>query len=340
MEERTGSAEGYRFGFQGQETDDEVYGAENAVSFKYRVHDARIGRFLSLDPLAPEYPWNSPYAFSENRVTDAVELEGLESFKINDENGDEATSYSANSGPLSEQTIENEGFTHYELRESYSHQETRTETIPTETINTEGYTSIVNIYNDATFRSNLKRRYPRQNLCLHYGTTYCETLTGANTTLSLDGGGFNLANETAFTLGEELVALGVAREAMNVNTVPTDYAQDIIDDSRGLGGRNYSLYLFGGGNAYHTFVVGYDARNNDFTLFDQGTGWAGDNLAPATLNARINSINASATRHYQNVIPGYRGPANQVRSFRLTMPTEISIQTSEIRYRTLSFPIR
>jgi hypothetical protein len=38
----------------------------------------RSGGFLSVDPLAPEYPWNSPYAFSENRVIDGVELEGLE----------------------------------------------------------------------------------------------------------------------------------------------------------------------------------------------------------------------------------------------------------------------
>jgi len=34
--------------------------------------------FLSVDPLAPDYPHNSPYAFSENRVIDGVELEGLE----------------------------------------------------------------------------------------------------------------------------------------------------------------------------------------------------------------------------------------------------------------------
>lgn len=78
MEARTGSAEGYRFGFQGQETDDEVYGSENAASFKYRVHDARIGRFLSIDPLAPDYPHNSPYAFSENKVIRFIELEGAE----------------------------------------------------------------------------------------------------------------------------------------------------------------------------------------------------------------------------------------------------------------------
>jgi hypothetical protein len=41
-----------------------------------------VGRFFAIDPLFREYPWNSPYAFSENRVIDAVELEGLESFRV------------------------------------------------------------------------------------------------------------------------------------------------------------------------------------------------------------------------------------------------------------------
>jgi hypothetical protein len=31
-----------------------------------------------VDPLAKDYPWNSPYAFSENVVINAIELEGLE----------------------------------------------------------------------------------------------------------------------------------------------------------------------------------------------------------------------------------------------------------------------
>lgn len=42
------------------------------------MHDPRIGRFFAVDPLAPKYPHNSPYAFSENRVIDGIELEGLE----------------------------------------------------------------------------------------------------------------------------------------------------------------------------------------------------------------------------------------------------------------------
>lgn len=73
----------YRYGFQNQEKDDEIYGEGNAVSFEYRVNDTRLGRFLSIDPLAASFPWNSPYAFSENRVISAVELEGLEAHDLN-----------------------------------------------------------------------------------------------------------------------------------------------------------------------------------------------------------------------------------------------------------------
>jgi RHS repeat-associated protein len=78
MPGRTFSSGSYRYGFQGQEKDDEIKGDGNSINYKYRVHDPRLGRFLSVDPLAPDYPWNSPYAFSENRVIDGVELEGLE----------------------------------------------------------------------------------------------------------------------------------------------------------------------------------------------------------------------------------------------------------------------
>ncbi len=42
------------------------------------MHDPRVGRFFAIDPLTHQYPHNSPYAFSENRVLDRNELEGLE----------------------------------------------------------------------------------------------------------------------------------------------------------------------------------------------------------------------------------------------------------------------
>lgn len=47
--------------------------------------------------MATSYPWNSVYAFSENRVIDAIELEGLESFRVKEEqivNGNGATQIS------------------------------------------------------------------------------------------------------------------------------------------------------------------------------------------------------------------------------------------------------
>jgi len=68
----------YRYGFQGQEMDDEIKGEGNSINYKFRMHDPRVGRFLSLDPLSKSFPWNSPYVFGENRVIDGIELEGLE----------------------------------------------------------------------------------------------------------------------------------------------------------------------------------------------------------------------------------------------------------------------
>lgn len=82
MPGRQYAADDYRYGFQGQEKDDEIKGPGNSVNYKYRMHDPRIGRFFAVDPLSAEYPWNSPYAFSENSVIAFVELEGLEKAKI------------------------------------------------------------------------------------------------------------------------------------------------------------------------------------------------------------------------------------------------------------------
>lgn len=71
-------SESYRYQFQGQEADNEIKGEGNSYNYEYRMHDPRIGRFFACDPLESEYSYNSPYAFSENVVINAVELEGLE----------------------------------------------------------------------------------------------------------------------------------------------------------------------------------------------------------------------------------------------------------------------
>ncbi|WP_123774109.1 thrombospondin type 3 repeat-containing protein [[Flexibacter] sp. ATCC 35103] len=76
---RYGSSESYRYGFQGQEKDNEIKGGDgNSMNYTFRMHDPRVGRFFAIDPLFRQYPHNSSYAFSENRVIDGRELEGLE----------------------------------------------------------------------------------------------------------------------------------------------------------------------------------------------------------------------------------------------------------------------
>jgi RHS repeat-associated protein len=68
--------------FQGQRFDDDL--GLNWVQFKWRNHDPQIGRFIEIDPLSEKYVYNSTYAFSENKVTGHVELEGLEAAPTED----------------------------------------------------------------------------------------------------------------------------------------------------------------------------------------------------------------------------------------------------------------
>jgi len=68
----------YRYGFQGQEKDDEVKGEGNSLNYKYRMHDSRIGRFFAVDPLTKDYPHYTPYSFSGNKLIAFRELEGME----------------------------------------------------------------------------------------------------------------------------------------------------------------------------------------------------------------------------------------------------------------------
>ncbi|MEO4007342.1 hypothetical protein AAFN64_17595, partial [Flavobacterium sp. CAU 1735] len=76
----------------------------NSLNYTFRMHDSRTGRFFARDPLERDYTWNSPYAFSENRVIDALELEGLEkviyTFTKNNGKWSRAKLDIANAGPL------------------------------------------------------------------------------------------------------------------------------------------------------------------------------------------------------------------------------------------------
>ncbi len=68
----------YRFGFNGKENDNEVKGDGNSYDFGARIHDPRLGRWLSLDPLTKKYPELTPYQFASNRPIDGIDQDGLE----------------------------------------------------------------------------------------------------------------------------------------------------------------------------------------------------------------------------------------------------------------------
>jgi RHS repeat-associated protein len=74
----TVSSYDYRFGFNGKENDNEVKGFGSQQDYGLRIYDTRLGRFLSVDPLADSYPWYTPYQFAGNMPIANVDLDGGE----------------------------------------------------------------------------------------------------------------------------------------------------------------------------------------------------------------------------------------------------------------------
>jgi len=80
MPGRSFSSNSYRYGFNGKEQDPEVKGIGLQYDYGFRIYDPRLGRFLSVDPLSPEYPWYTPYQFAGNTPIMAIDLDGLEEY--------------------------------------------------------------------------------------------------------------------------------------------------------------------------------------------------------------------------------------------------------------------
>ena len=76
LAERTVEGAFYRNGFQGQERDDEVKGDGNSVNFSYRMHDPRVGRWLSCDANKPNYPAWAPYASNGDNPIVNFDIDG------------------------------------------------------------------------------------------------------------------------------------------------------------------------------------------------------------------------------------------------------------------------
>lgn len=66
----------YRYDFNNEETDPE----SDLQDYGMRIYNARLGKFLSVDPITEEYPELTPYQFASNRPIDGIDLDGLEYF--------------------------------------------------------------------------------------------------------------------------------------------------------------------------------------------------------------------------------------------------------------------
>ena len=87
---RSWSSDDYRYGFNGKEMDNEWYGTTppvagmppegtgNSYDYGFRIYNPRYARFLSVDPLADDYPWYTPYQFAGDNPIAFIDLDGLE----------------------------------------------------------------------------------------------------------------------------------------------------------------------------------------------------------------------------------------------------------------------
>jgi len=67
----------YRYGFNGKEKDLALNNEGNTLDFGARIYDARVAKFLSVDPWEDKYAWQSPYAYFRNSPISVVDFKGL-----------------------------------------------------------------------------------------------------------------------------------------------------------------------------------------------------------------------------------------------------------------------
>jgi RHS repeat-associated protein len=65
---------GYRYGFNGKEKDEDIGGGN--YDFGARIYNARLGRWMSVDPLANKYPYLSPYNYCANNPIIYIDYDG------------------------------------------------------------------------------------------------------------------------------------------------------------------------------------------------------------------------------------------------------------------------
>jgi RHS repeat-associated protein len=72
----------YRYGYNGKERTDEISPEGSGDDYDYgaRMYDSRLGRWLSVDPIAIKTPWASPYNGFSNDPIDRIDPSGKGDF--------------------------------------------------------------------------------------------------------------------------------------------------------------------------------------------------------------------------------------------------------------------
>ena len=74
---------GYRYFFNGQEGDNEVFGETANFGYEFRQYDSRLARWWSMDPKWNEYPNVSPFVFCNGSPIMLVDPDGETSYEVN-----------------------------------------------------------------------------------------------------------------------------------------------------------------------------------------------------------------------------------------------------------------
>jgi RHS repeat-associated protein len=76
MPGRVNEREEYRFGFTGHEKENDISGNGNVYTTEYRLYDARLGVWQSVDTLFTKYPSWSSYNYVMNNPVNNIDIKG------------------------------------------------------------------------------------------------------------------------------------------------------------------------------------------------------------------------------------------------------------------------
>ena len=88
---RSSDSGGYRYFFNGQESDGEVYGQGGLAGYEFRQYDTRLGRWWGVDRKSAKYPSLSPYQFCANNPIRSKDIDGSDFVVAIDNSGDNKT---------------------------------------------------------------------------------------------------------------------------------------------------------------------------------------------------------------------------------------------------------